>query len=227
MTMEPFLKKIIESKIKAMSDKEFFFCNGIIKNRSLVPSIYCKRFDALIYPSICRSYRATLELQNILNSFVNIANTYPDKKQVLQKRLLLNLNESGKLLVNSFFMKRVFGKLTEMLGHQLASEGSPSVNKFIRTDLFYVDDRLVYNFLKTFLNENLAKLFYFRFFIMFIECDSTQSLKAEQFETWMEQNFWAFEDYNNLDDKVIKSYFHNTSWINNFLENFENFENNE
>ena len=42
-------------------------------------------------------------------------------------QLMSDLNLSGKLLVNSYFMKLVFGKLTEMLGHHMATEGSPSI----------------------------------------------------------------------------------------------------
>ena len=135
---------------------------------------------------------------------------------------MLNLNLSGKLLVNSYFMKPVFSKITKMLGHQMATEWSPSINKFIRSDLFYVDDRLVYNFLRAFLDENLAKLFYFRFFNILIESDSKHSMRSEQFESWAKQHYWAFDAPENLYDEVFQIYFRDNDWIKKFLDNFEN-----
>ena len=218
LRIESFLVDIINNKLQSMSHKDYFFCNGM-KDRSALPNIYCKNFHPQILPQLCRTYRATLELQNAFHILENYTKNDANKQEVLKKKLLLNLNESGDLLLQTHFITQAFGNISDLLSHKMSvqeARSSRSCKLFNRSDLDYVDDRLVYNFFKNYLNERAAKLFYFRLYKTLI-CTYDTTQKSKQFESWSEQHYWAFDLPDHLHDQVIQPYFYENNWINEFF----------
>ena len=200
--IEQFLADLIQFKLKNCVNKtDFIFSNGD-KERLLLPNKYCKSFDSYFVPSMCRIYRATIELQNAFEILIEKANTNETLKQLIIRKLILNLNKNGCYLLNEYFMQAALTNITDLLSH--ASEKYITI---ISSDLEYIDDRIVFDFFKYFLDEKNAKLFYYRVYSRIL------TEKIEPFDLWSKKHYWAFDEPDIFPKEVFQTYFYKNQWI--------------
>ena len=206
--IDQFLVDIINLKRDEINDSDLFFCNRI-KDRILMSKNYCKNFNIL--PQMCRPYRATLELQHALQRLVNETNANPEKAQIITKKLQMNLNETGVVMLPKYFIQYAFESIGELLSHETRKQQASFCPLFNPIDLYYIDERLLYCFFKNYLDEKSAKLFIFRLY------RTLHIVKTfEEFSNSNEHN-WAFEPYEYLDDPVIQPYLYANNWINSIF----------
>ena len=198
--VERFLAELIKFKLKNMSENDFFFCNDS-KQRLALPNKFSKSLNPYFEPSMCRQYRATIELQNTFESVIKSSEKSPAVKQLIVSKLMLNLNENGCYLANDHFMQMAFQIISKLLTHNMQKNYTIYIS-----DLFYIDDRLVFHFFKYFLNDEHSKLFYYKFFRMSID-------KSESFEAWSSKHHWAFDAPDVYPKQMFEPYFDNNNWI--------------
>ena len=152
---------------------------------------------------MCRPYRATLETQNSINILNSWIKNEVDKRSDVIHKMNINLNESGKLLINTQFLRYLLINTRQLLGHKIKRKNFSCDN-----DVDYIDDRIIFSFFIKFLDAESAKLFYFRLFKKFIKTE-------DSFEIWKQKNlsYWAFESPAIFDQKLFQPYFYDNKWI--------------
>ena len=213
LRIEPELANKISLKLKSKRSDEYFFCSGMnSKERTQAPGNYCKQFHIHLIPSMCRNFRASLEFDNTCRFLVEKSKLSQTNRQTIVECLNSSITKSGQRLtaaknMESNILRFIFANTRKLLGHKSKKYIDNEISH-ANTDLHYIDDRLVYTFLREFLEEEPAKYLFFKLY------NSCLYKSKESYQSWSGKHNWAFDPIqSNISEEMFDELFFENNWI--------------